>query len=148
MTVEIENGRPVGYLTTKEFSNKVHVELSTVRVWMRRNKLDVIKIGNDIWVKETQEYPEEKKRGRKTAIKIVKNMEDADVKDIFSARLASVLRDKKISQFKFSTMIDVSAFSVSDYVNGKRLPSGETLVRIAKALSISLDWLVGLKDEE
>lgn len=63
ITVTIENGRPVGYLTSAEFAQKCGVADATIRVWMKRGKLKtVLKIGNDLWISEEEVRPERKKK--------------------------------------------------------------------------------------
>ena len=63
ITVTIENGRPVGYLTSAEFAQKCGVVEATIRGWVKRKKLKtVLKIGSDLWISESEDYPERKKR--------------------------------------------------------------------------------------
>lgn len=63
IAVTIENGRPVGYLTSAEYAQKCGVADATIRVWMKRGKLKtVLKIGNDLWISEEEARPERKKK--------------------------------------------------------------------------------------
>lgn len=63
ITVTIENGRPVGYLTSAEFAQKCGVVEATIRGWVKRKKLKtVLKIGSDLWISESEDYHERKKR--------------------------------------------------------------------------------------
>lgn len=62
MFVEIQNGRIVGYITSKELAEKLGVTMSAIRIWVLRNKLEPLKIGNELWFKEDIEYPERRKR--------------------------------------------------------------------------------------
>lgn len=67
-TVTIEDGRPVGYLTSSEFAQKCGVAEATIRVWVKREKLaTVLKIGTDLWISEDENYPirQSKKRAEK-----------------------------------------------------------------------------------
>lgn len=63
ITVTIENGRPVGYLTSAEFAQKCGVVEATVRGWAKRKKLKtLLKIGSDLWISKSEEYPMRRKR--------------------------------------------------------------------------------------
>ena len=63
ITITIENGRPVGYLTSAEFAQKCGVVEATIRGWVKRKKLNtLLKIGSDLWISEKEDYPERKKR--------------------------------------------------------------------------------------
>lgn len=63
ITVTIENGRPVGYLTSAEFAQKCGVVEATIRGWVKREKLKtVLKIGSDLWISESEDYPMRRKR--------------------------------------------------------------------------------------
>ena len=50
--VQIVNGRPLGYLTTKEFGEQMGVTDICVRTWIKRGKLKALKIGSDNWIRE------------------------------------------------------------------------------------------------
>lgn len=62
--VEIENGRIKGYETTKEFAERMNVKQGTIRVWVRRGKLTVLKVGDTSWVPIGTERPTSGKKGR------------------------------------------------------------------------------------
>lgn len=66
ITITIENGRPVGYLTSAEFAQKCGVAEATIRGWAKRMKLKtLLKIGSDLWISENEDYPERRKRTKK-----------------------------------------------------------------------------------
>ena len=44
MLVDIQNERPVGYITLEEYAEKYNVKTYTVRAWERRGKLRTLKI--------------------------------------------------------------------------------------------------------
>ena len=46
MLVDIQNERPVGYITLEEYAEKYNVKTYTVRAWERRGKLRTLKIMN------------------------------------------------------------------------------------------------------
>lgn len=60
MIVEIQNGRIVGYVTSKELATKLGVSDVTIRVWVKRKKLEALKVGDELWFKEDTTYPERK----------------------------------------------------------------------------------------
>ena len=62
MFVEIQNGRIVGYITSKELAEKLGVTMSAIRIWVHRKKLEALKVGDELWFKEDTEYPERRKR--------------------------------------------------------------------------------------
>lgn len=59
--------------------------------------------------------------------------------DIFS----QLLQEKKIKPYHLSKGIGISSGLVSDYVNGKKSPTVENLVKIADFLDVSVDFLLG-----
>lgn len=62
MFVEIQNGRIVGYITSKELAEKIGVTMSAIRIWVHRNKLEALKVGDELWFKEDTGYPKRRKR--------------------------------------------------------------------------------------
>lgn len=53
---------------------------------------------------------------------------------------------KYISQIRLSVEIDVAQETISAYEQGKAVPTCENLVKIAKFLNTSTDYLLGLSD--
>lgn len=62
MIVEIQNGRIVGYITSKELATKLKVTEATIRVWIKRKKLEVLKVGDTLWFKDDTTYPERRRK--------------------------------------------------------------------------------------
>ena len=58
----------------------------------------------------------------------------------FAARLALVMRDKRITQVALSTALEVSQPTVSGWLAGS-MPRRRTLRDIAEFLNVDLDWL-------
>lgn len=74
-TVDIFRGRPMGYVTAEEFAKTCGVSRNTIRVWIRRGKLQwVLKIGNDWWIDVSNKKPERKKRAQKSNSKPTKSL--------------------------------------------------------------------------
>lgn len=59
--------------------------------------------------------------------------------DVFS----QLLQEKNLKPYHLSKEISVSSGLVSDYVNGKKMPSLENIVKIADCLNVSVDFLLG-----
>lgn len=60
----------------------------------------------------------------------------------FGARLRAACSDAGVQQQKLADLIGVSRNTISSYVTGAQLPSGENLVAIGTALKVSLDFLL------
>lgn len=66
---------------------------------------------------------------------------------LFCERLKELRQDKKIGQEEFARQIGVSKGVISFWENGLREPTMGNLIAIAKFFEVSLDYLVGLKDD-
>lgn len=62
---------------------------------------------------------------------------------IIEKRIKQLRSNQKISQQELGNILGVTKVSVSCYENGKRVPSLDTLIKIAKYFNTSLDYLVG-----
>lgn len=62
----------------------------------------------------------------------------------FSSRLVSTMEKRSISSARLAEMIFVSHSTITGYRSGRRRPDLDQLVRIAEALSVSTDYLLGL----
>lgn len=67
---------------------------------------------------------------------------------VFSERVTELMRGKDLSQKEFANIAGVTASAMSYYVNGSRVPHGEVLVRMAKALDTTTDYLLGASEEK
>lgn len=65
-------------------------------------------------------------------------------KRIFAERLEEAMKLRGKNRKSLASDIGVSAQTISYYVNDERLPDVEILSKVAKALDISADWLIGL----
>ena len=61
-------------------------------------------------------------------------------------RLKKLREEKGISQIRLSIEVGVAQESISAYERGKAVPTCENLVKIAKYLNTSTDYLLGLTD--
>ena len=65
---------------------------------------------------------------------------------VFVERLREAMTEKSISQEKLGEMVGLSRQGINSYCNGHREPSFEILIKICKALDVSSDYLLGLKE--
>lgn len=63
----------------------------------------------------------------------------------FSSRLKQARKDAGFTQAVFANRIGINQSSYAQYENGGREPSLDRLVKIAKVLNCSTDWLLGLE---
>ena len=68
------------------------------------------------------------------------------ISEIISPRLRPLRKQKNLTQEELGEMIGVAKARVSDYEAGKTEPPLKTLIKIADALDVSLDWLCGRTD--
>lgn len=69
----------------------------------------------------------------------------AKLEDVVKNRLKAIRENLKLNQSQFADKLGISQAAVSQFEEGKRVPSIETLDKIAKALGISVVSL--LNDE-
>ena len=62
---------------------------------------------------------------------------------VIGKRIKQLRTNQKISQQELGDILGVTKVSVSCYENGKRVPSLDTLIKLAKYFNTSIDYLVG-----
>lgn len=65
---------------------------------------------------------------------------------VFPSRLRGLMHEKKLKHDELAEKLGVTYRSVGTYCRGEVMPSGDMIVKIAKALSVSADYLLGLSD--
>jgi transcriptional regulator with XRE-family HTH domain len=77
-------------------------------------------------------------------------MDKRDVADVFRSRLATLITrsGENVSQLASGIGVDRSALSQMLAPGATRLPRAETLLRLARRHDVSLDWLMGLSEDE
>ena len=67
---------------------------------------------------------------------------------IFSERLTELRKDKNLTQKELASVINVSDDMLSSYERGIAQTPDEVKIKIAKYFNISLDYLMGVIDEQ
>lgn len=62
---------------------------------------------------------------------------------IFSERLKTLRKEKKLTQKELAEQIGISQKSYSHWETGKNEASFENLIKLADLLEVSIDWLFG-----
>lgn len=61
-------------------------------------------------------------------------------------RIEQLRKEKHMSQIQLSMQLNVSQPTISTYETGERKPDSETLIKLSKFFSVSIDYLVGISD--
>lgn len=67
-------------------------------------------------------------------------------KDVFGDNLASILREKGMTQLRLSRDSGVSTAMISDYINKRSVPGLFAAINMAYALDMSIDDLVNFDE--
>ncbi|MEW6727099.1 MAG: helix-turn-helix domain-containing protein [Bacillota bacterium] len=76
-------------------------------------------------------------------------MDDNDFEfnqEVFQERLRLAMWRRKMKQSELAGKTGISYKTISTYINGHSKPSLGALAGMAKALNVSVDWLLGLSD--
>ena len=63
------------------------------------------------------------------------------------ARIAALRRHAGLSQAELAQRLQISASAMGMYEQGRREPSADTLVALARELRVSTDYLLGCTDD-
>jgi transcriptional regulator with XRE-family HTH domain len=77
-------------------------------------------------------------------------MDKRDLSSIFRERLKTLLQRSGTNQSAFASAVGIDRSALSQLLSGAstRLPRAETLLNIASEHKVSLDWLLGLSQDE
>ena len=77
-------------------------------------------------------------------------MDKRDLAAVFQTRLKTLVERDEASQTSFAASVGIDRSALSQLLGGRtaRLPRVETLLNIAEKHSVSLDWLLGLSQDE
>lgn len=74
-----------------------------------------------------------------------------EIRDQFTERFVQALHGKNnmpMSTVELSRRTGLSVRSLNLYKSGRQCPSALSAAKIAQALQVSLDWLMGISDED
>ena len=63
-------------------------------------------------------------------------------------RMAELRKDMGLTQAELAEHLDIAVRKISKYETGENIPPDEIKIALAKFFDISLDYLMGLTDEE
>ena len=66
---------------------------------------------------------------------------------IFAQRIAEAIKHSGFTQKEIAGQLRLSEGNITNWKNGKNLPSVDTLFRLCKILDVSADYLLGLADQ-
>jgi transcriptional regulator with XRE-family HTH domain len=77
-------------------------------------------------------------------------MDKRDLSSVFRDRLKTIVRRSDLNQSAFAAAVGIDRSALSQLLSGAttRLPRAETLLNIASENKVSLDWLLGLSQDE
>lgn len=77
-------------------------------------------------------------------------MDKRDLSTLFRDRLKTLLTRSNLNQSAFAATVGIDRSALSQLLSGAstRLPRAETLLNIAAEFKVSLDWLLGLSQDE
>ena len=62
---------------------------------------------------------------------------------VFGERLKEIREERGVSMSELARQMGTSQQNISRWEKGERVPSGETLIKLADFLNVSIDYLVG-----
>lgn len=65
-----------------------------------------------------------------------------------SVRLARALADKELRPIDLAARSGIDKGSISHYLQGDNVPSGRNMAKLASALGVTVDWLLGKDDSQ
>lgn len=77
-------------------------------------------------------------------------MDKRDLSELFRTRLQTLLDRSEENQAAFAAAVGIDRSALSQLLSGRstRLPRAETLLAIAETHGVSLDWLLGISQDE
>ena len=66
----------------------------------------------------------------------------------YNERMKDLREDKDLSQQQFAKLMGLSDVTIQSYEYGKSEPKVSTLIKMAKLYGTSIDYIVGITDEQ
>ena len=67
--------------------------------------------------------------------------------ELIGKRIKEIRKKKRLSQTGLAEKLDTQQASIWRWETGRNLPDVYNLIKLAKELDVSLDYIVGIKDE-
>ena len=117
------------------------VQVETIRSLISRGRTGKIKRPGYIVVEVEEDAPPEKKAGRR------KQTGEFDG-EIFRERIRLLREKNGMTQKDFAAFTGTGHMTIYEYERKDKMPRVDMLFRIARKTGCSVDWLIGLKEEE
>lgn len=75
--------------------------------------------------------------------RIIKHLASEHEESTFEEKVLRLLKDSGMSQKELAKKVGVSEVSMSRYISGDRVPKGPIIVKIAKELGTTVEYLLG-----
>lgn len=124
------------------------VQVETIRSLISRGRTGKIKRPGYIVVEveedapRTKDAPQEKKEIRRS-----RQSGEFDG-EIFRERIRLLRKESGMTKKDFAAFTGIAYITLYNYEREKTVPGADMLFRIASATGCSVDWLIGLKEEE
>lgn len=76
------------------------------------------------------------------------NTDSTQVRSVFATRLRDIRRDRGYTQYQLARLCGISERYIGRYESGRSIPSSVYLLRLAKALGVSPNYLLGEDDAQ
>lgn len=117
------------------------VQVETIRSLISRGRTGKIKRPGYIVVEVEEDAPPEKKESRR------KQTGEFDG-EIFRERIRLLREKNGMTQKDFAAFTGTGHMTIYEYERKDKMPRVDMLFRIARKTGCSVDWLIGLKEEE
>ncbi len=124
-------------LTMKELARKVGVSEGTVSRWesgeivnMRRNAVAALSCVLEI------------------PLEVLTGQSDGDIKKTMAERLKEVMVARDLRQSDLVELTGLGKSAISQYLSGKVTPKQDKVFRLARAINVSPEWLLGYVENE
>lgn len=70
------------------------------------------------------------------------------MEELFSIKLKQLRTEKRLTQPELAKVIGYSNSIISDWENGKKIPTATAIITLAKFFNVTTDYLLGLENED
>ena len=118
------------------------VQVETIRSLISRGRTGKIKRPGYIVVEVEEDAPPEKKESRRS-----RQSGEFDG-EIFRERIRLLRKESGMTKKDFAAFTGIAYITLYNYERREMVPGVDMLFRIARKTGCSVDWLIGLKEEE